>query len=113
MEPSKGKILDGDTELADQITLLASHINAGTYKFLKLLGEFDRRSGWSGAGIKSCAHWLNWKCGIDHNTAREKVRVARCLEKLPQINKAFEAGKLSYSKVRAMTRVATDNNEDK
>jgi hypothetical protein len=24
----------------------------------------------------SCAHWLNWKCGIAMGAAREKVRVA-------------------------------------
>jgi hypothetical protein len=43
-------------ELADQITHLAAQINAATYRFLKLLGEFDRRSGWFGDGIRSCAH---------------------------------------------------------
>ena len=43
--------------------------------------------------------------------AREKVRVARALEKLPAITQEFGIGKLSYSKVRALTRVATPENE--
>jgi hypothetical protein len=45
-------------------------------------------------------------------TARERVRVARALPALPKILAAFRIGKVSYSKVRAMTRVATRRNED-
>ena len=62
--------------------------------------------------MRSCAHWLNWKCGIALSAAREKVRVAASLEHLPQIDAAFASGEISYSKVRAMTRVATPENED-
>jgi len=62
--------------------------------------------------MHSCAHWLNWKCGIGMNAAREKVRVARSLAGLPKISASFERGEVSYSKVRAMTRVATADNED-
>ena len=57
------------------------------------------------------AQWLNWQCGIGTVAAREKVRVARALEGLPQISAAFARGEVSYSKVRAMTRVATAANE--
>jgi len=99
-------------QLEDQITTLAGQINAANYRFLKLIAEFDRRQAWEGYGIRSCAHWLNWKCGIAMTAAREKVRTARALAGLPQINKAFQKGELSYSKVRAMSRVATEENED-
>jgi hypothetical protein len=98
--------------LGKKITLLAAHINAATYRFLKLIAEFDRCGGWNTGGVRSCAHWLNWKCGIDDNAARERVRIGRCLDELPLINEAFEKGEVSYSKVRAMTRVATDDNEE-
>jgi len=64
------------------------------------------------SGICSCAHWLNFKCGIGINAAREKVRVANALADLPKISAAFARGALSYSKVRAMTRVADAGNED-
>jgi hypothetical protein len=102
-----------DDDLGSQITRLAGHINAANHCLLKLIGEFDRRKAWSGGGtVRSCAHWLNWKCGIALVAAREKVRVAHCLEELPQIDAAFAAGEISYSKVRAMTRVATPENED-
>jgi hypothetical protein len=104
---------DEDEQLAAQITLLAGHINAANHRLLKLIAEFDQRKGWSGGGtVRSCAHWLNWKCGIALVAAREKVRVANALVTLPLIDAAFAAGEISYSKVRAMTRVATPENED-
>ena len=64
------------------------------------------------ACTQSCAHWLSWKCGLDLGAAREKVRVARALESLPQIAGAMGRGELSYSKVRAVTRVATPATEE-
>jgi Domain of unknown function (DUF222)/HNH endonuclease len=98
-------------ELIDQITELAGHLNAGTYRWLMLIAEFDRRLGWNCGLTKSCAHWLNWKCGIDLGAAREKVRVAHALESLPLISAAMARGELSYSKVRALTRVACAGTE--
>ena len=70
-------------DLNDEITRLAGHINAATYRFLKLLAEQIRRGAWSAGGeIKSPAHWLNYRCGITIGAAREKVRVAACLDSL-------------------------------
>src|SRR5882672_3559689 len=103
-----------DTSIDDlerELTTLAAHLNAGNYRFLVLLAEFDRRGGHVGWGIVSCAHWLQWKCGIGLVAAREKVRVARALEGLPKIADAMRRGVLSYCKVRALTRIATPENE--
>jgi len=99
------------SRLGNEITELAAHLDAGEFEFLSLIGTFDEEGGWHGPGIHSCAHWLNWKCGISFGVAREKVRVAKALPNLPQISAAFSQGKVSYSKVRAMTRVATRQNE--
>src|SRR5215510_4737284 len=82
--------------LEQELTTLAGHLNAGTYRFLRILAEFERREGYTGFGIASCAHWLSWKCGITLVAAREKVRVARALAGLPQISEAMRLGKLSY-----------------
>ena len=98
--------------LGDEITELAAHIHAATFQLLELIHEFDEQEGWSGEGVNSCAHWLNWKCGMNQGAAREKVRVAHALPDLPLISAAFREGKVSYSKVRAMTRVATPKNEE-
>ena len=99
-------------ELEPQIIKLAGEINAADYRFLKLLAEFDDNHGWWGDGIKSFAHWLNYMIGLNEVVAREKVRVARALTDLPLIDEAFRLGKLSYSKVRAITRIGTPNNQD-
>jgi len=98
-------------QLADQITTLAGQINAANYHFLTLIAEFERRKAWSGYGLRSCAHWLNWKCGIDMGAAREKVRTALALTTLPKTKTAFQKGELSFSKVRALTKIATPKNE--
>jgi hypothetical protein len=98
-------------ELAAQITELAGHLNAANYRWLSLIAEFDRRHGWSDGATQSCAHWLNWKCGIDLGAAREKVRVAHALADLPEIGASMARGELSYSKVRALTRVACAKTE--
>ena len=82
------------------------------YRWLKLVAEVDRDELWSGDGLASCAHWLDWKCGINIATAREKVRVARALDSLPRISEAFRKGEVSYSKVRAMSRVANAQTEE-
>ncbi|NNL94657.1 MAG: DUF222 domain-containing protein, partial [Xanthomonadales bacterium] len=97
--------------LADEITELSAHLDAGNYRLLQLIEAFDARQGWEGVGMRSCAHWLNWQCGINLGAAREKVRVAKALPALPRISEAFRTGEVSYSKVRAMTRVATPRNE--
>src|SRR3954453_13455752 len=93
-------------ELAAAITAGAVRLAAATASWLRLVAEFDTRGGWHGPGIRSCAEWLAWQCGLGPGAAREHVRVARALTALPRTEAAFAAGRLSYSKVRAMTRIA-------
>jgi len=104
----QGRVLD---ELEAKITELWGHLNAATYRFLALVAEFDREKAFERHGLANTAQWLNWQCGIGPEAAREKVRVARSLENLPEIADAFSKGEISYSKVRAMTRVATPANQ--
>lgn len=98
-------------QLASDIVTLAGRLNAANHQFLVLIAEFDRRNGWADAGAQSCAHWLNFKCGIAVGAAREKVRVARALEKLPKISAAMASGRMSYSKAREITRIGDEHNE--
>jgi hypothetical protein len=97
--------------LIDQITELAGHLYAAHARWLALIAELDRRNAWAEWGVKSCAHWLNWKCGIALGAAREKLRTAHALLGLPRIAEAMAEGRLSFSKVRAMTRVAEPDTE--
>ena len=98
--------------LGDAIAELAARIQAATYGLLVMVREFDEREGW-GEGFMSCAHWLNWRTGLAMGAAREKVRVARALGELPQLSAAMRRGAISYSKVRAITRVATPETEER
>jgi hypothetical protein len=98
-------------ELAAAILSGAVRLAAATAAWLRLVAEFDEREGWAGPGVRSCAHWLAWQCGLGPGAAREHVRVARALRDLPLTESAFAAGRLSYSKVRAITRVAEPASE--
>src|SRR5262245_8771514 len=98
--------------IAAEICCMAGHLNAATYRWLALIAELDRRQGWAEDSAQSCAHWLSWKCGVALGAAREKVRVARALESLPKTSAAMASGRLSYSKVREITRVASAETED-
>ncbi|GAC51363.1 hypothetical protein GOAMI_01_00690 [Gordonia amicalis NBRC 100051 = JCM 11271] len=96
-----------DEVLEVRVLGYAAQITALTAEFLSLVAELDERESWRGPGIHSLAQWLSWKAGISQRTAHEQVRVAKSLRELPLIREAFGAGRLTYSKVRALTRVAT------
>ncbi|MDX1494204.1 MAG: DUF222 domain-containing protein [Longimicrobiales bacterium] len=109
--PSREAELDALEDLGDEIATLAAHIHAATHRLLELIAEYDHRRGWEPGGHRSCAHWLSFRTGIDLGAAREKVRTARALVGLPETSAAMARGELSFSKVRALTRVADAENE--
>src|SRR5262245_65434918 len=90
-------------ELDVEICRLARQMNAKSYRMLVLVRDFDDRFGFAKWGYRNCAEWLAWRCGISFSAAREKVRTAQALRSLPAISAAFAEGRLSYSKVRALT----------
>jgi hypothetical protein len=98
--------------LGDEIAELSAHLDAATAHLLDLIREFDAREGWNN-GFRSCAAWLSWRVGLDLGAARERVRVAHALETLPRLARALTSGELSYAKVRALTRVATPETEER
>src|SRR5881296_3584806 len=99
-------------QLGDEIAELSAHIEAATAHLLDLIREFDARGGWN-TGFRSCAAWLAWRVGLDPGAARERVRVAHALGTLPLLAQALARGELSYAKVRALTRVATPETEER
>jgi Domain of unknown function (DUF222)/HNH endonuclease len=98
--------------LGDEIAELSAHLDAATARLLDLIREFDARKGWNN-GFRSCAAWLSWRVGLDLGAARERVRVAHALETLPRLARALAHGELSYAKIRALTRVATPETEER
>jgi 5-methylcytosine-specific restriction endonuclease McrA len=110
-DPDPDAVLVPLERLEERICELAAHLAAGTCRFLQLVAEFDARRGWACWDLPSCAAWLAWKCQVAPGTAREQVRVARALAGLPVICAQFAAGRMSYAKVRALTRIATSQTE--
>jgi hypothetical protein len=108
-------LLDPDTAPLDQLEAAvctwAGRLAAATCHWLGLLAAFDRRKAWAGIGIHTCAHWLSQRCGLGLRTAQDHLRTAHALTHLPALRAAFTAGELSYSKVRAVTRVAEPDTE--
>jgi hypothetical protein len=97
--------------LADEIAELSAHIDAPLASAARAHPSLRRCRGLGRSGRLSCAHWLSWRIGLELGAAREHVRVARALGSLPAIDDALRRGQVSYSKVRALTRVATAGNE--
>jgi 5-methylcytosine-specific restriction endonuclease McrA len=100
------------SRLGDEIAELSAHLDAATARLLDLIRDFDERKGWSN-GFRCCADWLSHRIGLKPSGAREKVRVARALATLPRIAAALAGGEVSYAKVRAITRVATPETEER
>ncbi len=102
---------DALEEIEEEVVVLSAHIDAAEHRLLELVAEFDRRRGRELGGHRTCAHWLAFSTSIDLGAARQKVRAARALARLPETSASMSRGELSFSKVRALTRVATPENE--
>src|SRR6202521_3763474 len=111
IDASAGPVAEMD-RLGNEIAELSAHIEAAGAYLLELIREFDARGGWAN-GFHSCAQWLSWRVGMRRGAARERVRVARALGSLHLLADALARGELSYAKVRALTRVATPETEER
>src|SRR5436309_6204782 len=109
--PTHPNIVELD-RIGDEIAELSAHLDAAIARLLDLIRKFDARGGWNN-GFLSCAHWLCYRVGLEMGAARERVRVARSLGALPRLAQALARGELSYSKVRALTRIATPEIEER
>jgi len=110
-EPGSSSATDRIEALEEEIVFLAAHVHAAEHRFLTLVAEYDRLRGWELGGHRSCAHWLAFRTGYSLGAARERVRAARALVELPETGAAMSRGELSFCAVRALTRVATPENE--
>ena len=112
LEPPAPALCELPLELIERrIEEMAARISAGSAAWLELVAEFDRREGWANTGCRTTAEWVAWRCALLPRAAREQVRVARALRELVHIKAAFASGELSYSKARALTRVADAESE--
>lgn len=97
--------------LEAELTELAGHLAAAECRWLLLVAAYDRREGWRSWGCRSCVQWLSWRCGLGRRAAYERLRVAHALAEFPIVCEGFAAGRISYSKARALTRMASARTE--
>ena len=101
----------GRVELQHRINVLAARIHAATAELVELSAVLDTDGSWEEIGVRSCAHWLSINTGVDVYTGGEMVRAGHALEVLPVLRAAFAEGRLSFDKIRAVTRVATPDDD--
>ena len=99
-------------ELEDQIGEDSAHAHAVLARVARASAKFDAIGGWGAGGIRSFQHWMTIKTGFDMHTSAELLRVGQAMSLLPRIAAAFEAGQLSFDKVRQITTVATPATEE-
>jgi hypothetical protein len=94
-------------ELTDVVCQVAALESAARAALLEAVLTFDRHRLWVDDGAASMEAWLCARLGTSYHTASELLRVARALERLPNIAQAFSEGRLSWDQVRALSRFAT------
>lgn len=97
--------------LEAELVAHAAWETAGLARMLQVLAEFDDRRGWALWECRSAQQWLSWKCGLGYTAATERLRVAHALPGFPMMAARFAQGRLSWSKVRELTRVAIPGKE--
>lgn len=97
--------------IEDRIRTLCAFATMKEHELITLIREFDDSGAWARQGCLTCAHWLSWKVGMGPAAGRERIRVAKALGEMKKIDAHFAEARISYSKVRAITRVATAENE--
>src|SRR3954462_13281195 len=80
-------------------------------EWLGWLAAFDMQAGWAVYGSRDCVSWLMQHCAMTRPAAKDKLRVARQLRQRPVFRDALESGRLSYSKIRALTRISYMSDE--
>ena len=111
-EPVKGKAIpDDESTVRQRLKSLSQDITSQHADLLALLVKFDDLEGWKTSGARHCAAWMNVEIGISLQLSWEYLRVGRKLQLLPTLNALFRAGKLSWSKVRLISRVADQDSE--
>lgn len=109
-EPDAQKSDDGPDERAELVRRIrgaAAQMAQSQAQFVALLDRIDQEGAWEGwVGIRSFGHWVAFACEMTPHTAREYIRVARGLREFPEVARLFGEGRVSYSKVREITRLA-------
>jgi hypothetical protein len=93
-------------DLAAQIVGLSGRLSAALCRWLLLIAQLDEVEGGYPLGFASTSSWLAYACGLSKRAATDHVRAARALASFPALVESMTAGRLSYSHLRAISRIA-------
>ena len=96
--------------IGERIISAGRGLHEAQYDMVTLAAALDESNEWL-LEANTAAHWIAEALDIAIGTAREWVRIGTKLRTLPLLDAAFAGQELSYSKVRAVSRVATPDNE--
>ena len=99
------------SSLRVELVDLGARFSRGQRELVRIAAALDESGEWALDGAKTCAHWIAEALDIEVCTAREWLRIGHALNELPLTDAAFASGDLSYSKIRAVTRIAEPENE--
>ena len=91
-----------DARLEEEFAELQRGVEHLDAERLRRLAEIDRRRVYERDGHLSAASWLASGFRVAWGSAREQVRVARALDRMPGTRVALEAGEVSSSSVRLL-----------
>jgi hypothetical protein len=97
--------------LRAEVVQVGQRCAAQQYRLVRVVAALDSSEEWALDGAITCAHWVADALDVEVCTAREWLRIGHALEALPLADAALAAGRLSYSKIRTLTRVATPDTE--
>ena len=101
----------GTRPLTDQLEDVVETWATSQNELVVLAAQFAGSPEWVVTGSPTPAHWLAIIADVEPCTAREWIRIGRCLNQLPATSDALRTRQISYSKARALTRLATPDNE--
>ena len=96
--------------IGEQIVSVGGRLHQAQYEIVTLAAAMHESDEWL-LEANTAAHWIADALDTAVSTAREWIRIGRALIDLHQLDEGFRTGRLSYSKVRAVSRVATPANE--
>lgn len=99
-------------DLRAEVVAVGSAWARALCRLVHLVHDLDSSGEWVLDGSRTCAHWVASVLDVEVCTAREWLRIGRALAGLPEIDAAFSSGRISYSKVRQLTRIASPELEE-
>jgi len=112
LPPNASKAMPSDvSSIRARLVTVSRDIASNKADLLELVVRFDEMKGWKDSGATHCAAWMDLELGIGVQLGWEYLRVGRKLRTLSTTTALFRAGKLSWSKVRLICRIANADNE--